>query len=201
MVTFWLTGYSFHNKSIDKQARISRITQEAELQKFIQSYDKYKSTSPDTVSGSDVIQFIVDNGTRYTYEIQGMTIREPDIATQYNNSGKTPIVIAKDDSQVTNGSKLYKIVRDFYAPKTVTSVTKADNIKNATAYTAVDDALWTQSCLSEYIFGENVFKEFIPHVELMSGNSMTEEERTMDDADEIIDNYSVVKFVFVMKED
>lgn len=208
MITFWILGYQFSYKSEEKQARIARIPQEAEIQRFINSAERLNGVNGQvatTVSGSDIIQFIVDNGTRYTYEIKGIEIKDPVIRAKYtdNNPNSSTITIANVDDYKDNATKLYSVVRDFYAPKALDSnVTKADDIKNADVYTAVDSALWTQACLSEYIFGDAVFETYIPYVEYLEGyhfDTTNAANNIVDDADEIIDNYKTIKFVFVKK--
>lgn len=174
IVLFSHTASQIRYRSDENIIKTSRMEEEAELYKYISSGNM---TKPDKlVTGSDIIRFISKNTTRYNYQVWTSNTEHYDIDYESN---------------------LHTQCRNMYleAMGYRTAAEKA-NSNNDQYYTA-DMALWSQSYLSDYIFKENVYSSFVPYVVINYGDGTQEITQNIDD---IIDNRTLVTFVFKIKQ-
>lgn len=169
LVVFGWMGNKLVYGHQDRVARSARLEKQSEFYRFIGNGDTAK---PDkTVSGADIVRLITKYGTLYDYYVDVGSSKKYDI--RYD-------------------STLHKEMKKKYIELMGYSATTAA-IKNMepALYTVADMALWSQGCLDEYVFGNEVYSTFIAYVTIDKG---TDEITT--DIDEIIDNPDLITFKF-----
>lgn len=174
MVLFFDMGNKVVYAYEDQQARAFRLETQAELYKYITDGDL--TATEDTISGSDVVFLITKYTTRYKYIID---------------------TTANGVHDISYGSTLHEQYRNKYIDlmgykNQATGRLNIDAMSTDEYYTA-DMALWSQSCLNEFIVKNAAYGRFIPYVLIDRGESGKE---ITTDIDEIIDNYNLITFYF-----
>lgn len=119
----------------DYDGRASYISLQAELYKY--------TDSSRSLSGSDIIEFITQNNTKYRYRI----------------------ITDTDTFEIWDGSVQHRGAVEYYLKQMGYSINNLEDVP-ADKYFAADTALWTQTHISNELLKDEVYRQYTPYVTL-----------------------------------